>query len=92
MMESELVDMIQRGISDARIDNVDQLLIAPPKDSRADAHHGVMETADEIEHLLRLKLHRINMVQAGLEVQAPKTAKGGKTPASSGWGPGVALG
>ncbi|KAI5258706.1 hypothetical protein E4T42_00575 [Aureobasidium subglaciale] len=92
MMESELVDMIQRGILDARIDTVDQLLIAPPKDSRADAQQGVMDTADEIEHLLRLKLHRINMVQAGLEIQAPKATKGPKNPIPSPWGPGQTLG
>ncbi|KAI5207911.1 hypothetical protein E4T39_01688 [Aureobasidium subglaciale] len=92
MMESELVDMIQRGILDARIDTVDQLLIAPPTDSRADAHQGVMDTAEEIEHLLRLKLHKINMVQAGLEIQAPKTTKGPKNPVPSSWGPGQTLG
>ncbi|KAG9518032.1 hypothetical protein E4T50_13658 [Aureobasidium sp. EXF-12298] len=92
MMEAELVDMIQRGILNARIDTVDQLLIAPPKDSRADAHRGVIETADEIEHLLRLKLHKINMVQAGLEIQAPKTSKGSKNPVASSWGPGQTLG
>jgi COP9 signalosome complex subunit 1 len=92
MMEAELVDMIQRGILNARIDTVDQLLIAPPKDSRADAHRGVIETADEIEHLLRLKLHKINMVQAGLEIQALKTSKGPKNPVPSSWGPGQTLG
>lgn len=91
MMEQELFDMIQRGILDARIDTVDQLLVAPPKDSRADAHSNVMETADEIEHQLRLKLHKINMAQAGLEVQALKSAKG-KNPVSSNWGPGAPIG
>ncbi|THW97224.1 hypothetical protein D6C97_04718 [Aureobasidium pullulans] len=91
MMENELVDMIQRGILDARIDTVDQLLIAPPKDSRADAHRGVMETAEEVEHQLRLKLFRINMMQAGLEIQSPKSNKSGKNVASS-WGPGQTLG
>ncbi|KAF7845939.1 hypothetical protein BT93_L5892 [Corymbia citriodora subsp. variegata] len=87
LLEDELADMIHKGILDARIDTVDQLLIAPPRDARADAHRNVMETADEIEHLLRLKLHRINMTQAGLEVQAPKSGKG-KGPMMPGWGSG----
>lgn len=91
MMEQELVDMIQRGILDARIDTVDQLLVAPPKDSRADAHRSVMETADDFEHKLRLKLHRINMVQAGLEVQAPKSNKGGKNQAQGAWPAGAPI-
>jgi COP9 signalosome complex subunit 1 len=92
MMEAEIVDMIQRGILDARIDTVDSLLIAPPKDSRAEAHRGVIDTADEIEHSLRLKLHRINMVQAGLEIQAPKQQQNkAKNPVSSSWGPGQML-
>ncbi|GAB7354433.1 hypothetical protein MBLNU459_g4922t1 [Dothideomycetes sp. NU459] len=74
-IEEELVDMIQRGVLYARIDTVNRVLVAPPRDSRADAHSGVTETADEIENLLRLKLLRINMTQAGLEIQASKSAK-----------------
>lgn len=76
LMEEELVEMIHRGILDARIDTVNQLLESPPRQSREDAHRGVMDTADDIEHQLRLKLHKINMTQAGLEIQAPKTGKG----------------
>lgn len=90
LMEEELVDMIQRGLLNARIDTVDQVLVAPPRDSRADAHRGVMETAEEIEHNLRLKLHRINMTQAGLEIQGPKNSKG--KGGMSGWGQGGGMG
>jgi COP9 signalosome complex subunit 1 len=82
-IEQELVDMINRGILDARIDTVNQILEAPPKDTREAAHRGVMETAEEVEHLLRLKLHRINMAQAGLEITPPKSAKG----KGAMWGP-----
>lgn len=70
--EEELIMMIENGFLDARIDTVDQLLIAPPKDIRADAHSNALTAAQEIEHLLRLKLHKINMTQAGLEIQPPK--------------------
>ena len=76
LLEDELVDMIQRGALDARIDTVNQILEAPPKDTREDAHRGVMQTADDVEHMLRLKLHKINMVQAGLETLPPKSTKG----------------
>lgn len=76
-IEDELVDMISRGILSARINTVNQILEAPPHDSRADAHRDVMDTARDIEHLLRLKLHRINMVQAGLEIVAPSSGGGG---------------
>lgn len=86
LIEEELVDMIQNRTLDARIDVVNQVLEAPPKDTRDDAHRGVMEAADDIEHQLRLRLHRMNMVQAGLEVQGPKGAKG-KGPAAM-WGGG----
>ncbi|KAL1311139.1 hypothetical protein AAFC00_001341 [Neodothiora populina] len=75
-IEDELVDMIHRRQLHARIDSVNGILEPPPKDSREDAHQAVMNTADDIEHQLRLKLHRINMMQAGLEIQAPKSGKG----------------
>lgn len=84
LIEEELVDMIRRGILDARLDIVNQILEAPPKNTREDAHRGVMDTADQIEHQLRLKLHKINMVHANLEIQAPKSGKG-KGPAAM-WG------
>ena len=70
--------MIQDGLLNARIDTVDQLLIAPPKDARAEAHQGVLETAQEVEHQLRLKLHKMNLFQAGLELENPKARKGMK--------------
>lgn len=93
LMEEELVDMIQRGVLDARIDTVDQVLVAPPRDSRADAHRGVMDTAEEVEHTLRLKLHKINMTQAGLDIQAPKSTKGkGGMPGWSQSGSGLGMG
>lgn len=78
LIEQELVEMIQRGTLDARIDAVDKLLLAPPKDARAEAHKAVLDTAAEIEHSLRLKLHRMNMTFAGLEIQGQKQKGGAK--------------
>ena len=77
-IEQEVVVMIENGLLDARIDTVDMLLVAPPKDARSEAHQGVLRTAQEVEHTLRLKLHKINMFHAGLELQNPKAAKGAK--------------
>jgi len=78
-MEQELEEMISSGLLNARIDTVDQLLVAPPKDTRAEAHRDVLETAREVEHQLRLKLHKINMFHANLELLNPKAAKGLKS-------------
>jgi len=78
LMAEELVDMIESGLLHARIDTVEGLLVAPPKDQRAETHRGVLETAQEVEHLLRLKLHKINMAQADLELKGPKHGKGAK--------------
>ena len=78
LMEYELIEMIQSGLLNARIDVVNQLLAAPLKDTRVETHQNVLETAQEIEHGLRVKLHKMNMAQAGLELQNPKGAKGSK--------------
>lgn len=84
-IEEELVDMIDKGILDATIDPVDQLLIAPPKDVRAEAHKNAHDTADEVQHTLRLKLHKINMQLAGLEIQAPRQKGKGPAGAVGAW-------
>lgn len=85
LMTSELIDMIQSGLLNARIDTVNQSLMAPHKDTRVETQQNVLETAYDIEHKLRVKLHKMNMFQAGLELQNPKGAKGSKI--SSGMNP-----
>ncbi|PSK51643.1 hypothetical protein B9Z65_2910 [Elsinoe australis] len=84
-MEDELVDMIQDRMLEARIDAVDGLLLAPPRDSRAETQEGVLETAAEVERSLRLKLHRLNMQHASLELANPKGGKGSKITSMPGW-------
>ncbi|KAK4888957.1 hypothetical protein LTR28_002847 [Elasticomyces elasticus] len=84
-MESELTAMIQSGALRARIDTVSRLLVAPQQDMRGRAHGEAVDTAAELEATLRLKLHKINMVQAGLVAEPPLAkAKTGKV-----WGGGA---
>ena len=44
-MELELMDMISSGALDARIDAVEGLLLAPPRDARLETQQGVSDTA-----------------------------------------------
>ncbi|KAF2461230.1 26S proteasome subunit RPN7-domain-containing protein [Lineolata rhizophorae] len=71
-IEDELVDMIQRGALPARIDLVDRLLIAPHTPPRQEIHAAALEMTPKYEHNLRLRLLRLNMIGAGLELKQPK--------------------
>ncbi|KAK5257600.1 hypothetical protein LTR16_000107 [Cryomyces antarcticus] len=100
-IEDELIDMIQRGELDARIDVVEkvsptepnqcfpppspkcprasadrrprlQLLVAPLVNTRAALHTQAIAAAKEHEKSLRLRLHRNNMILAGLVLETPK--------------------
>ncbi|KAI5357317.1 putative proteasome component (PCI) domain, winged helix DNA-binding domain superfamily [Septoria linicola] len=73
-MECEILTMIQSGVLDARIDVVNAVLIAPKKDLRTSTHLEAKKAAEEVERTLLLRLHKVNMTLAGLEI--PK-AKGG---------------
>ncbi|CAK1356542.1 COP9 signalosome complex subunit 1 [Cercospora beticola] len=73
-MELEILGMIQSGRLDARLDVVNGILIAPRTEIRAATHHEAKKTAEEVERTLLLRLHKVNMALAGLEI--PK-AKGG---------------
>ncbi|KAF2155861.1 hypothetical protein K461DRAFT_251900 [Myriangium duriaei CBS 260.36] len=83
-MESELASMISAGTLEARIDAVDGVLLAPPRDLRRETQQDVLDTAAEIERALRLKLHRLNMSHAGLELNNPKLQRG-KVGGHTGW-------
>ncbi|KAI9858565.1 MAG: hypothetical protein M1813_007370 [Trichoglossum hirsutum] len=71
-IESELVEMIQRGILDARIDTQNKLLTSTPPNNRTTIHTSALLTAKKYEHTARLRLMRMNIVGAGLEVRTPK--------------------
>ena len=72
-MEDEIVGMIQSGMLDARLDVVNGILIAPQKESRATTHADAKAAAEEVERTLLLRLHKVNMTMAGLEVPKAKT-------------------
>ena len=64
--------MIKRGKLDARLDLVDQVLLARRVDNRSQVHSEALATADEYERTAHLRLLRMAMIHAGLEIKAPK--------------------
>lgn len=70
--QRELINMINSGKLDARVDTRDRLLVARETDLRSSVHQNVLNMTDEYERMTRLKLVRINMIRAGLEVKGPK--------------------
>ncbi|KAF2845344.1 COP9 signalosome-like protein complex subunit 1 [Plenodomus tracheiphilus IPT5] len=75
-IENELEDMINNKTLDARIDLVDRLLISPPTNPRHDVHADALVMAESYDHTLRLRLVRLNMLAAGMEIAAGKTGGG----------------
>ncbi|KAI9771893.1 MAG: hypothetical protein M1840_001663 [Geoglossum simile] len=71
-LENELIEMIQRGILDARIDTQNKLLTSKPTNLRTTAHQDALLMAKKYEQTARLRLMRMNIVSAGLEVRTPK--------------------
>ncbi|KAF2818711.1 COP9 signalosome-like protein complex subunit 1 [Ophiobolus disseminans] len=71
-IEDELEEMINNGTLDARIDLVDRLLISPPTNPRHDVHSDALAMAEKYDHTLRLRLTRLNMLAAGMEIKADK--------------------
>ncbi|KAI6914714.1 COP9 signalosome-like protein complex subunit 1 [Hortaea werneckii] len=71
-MEDEILQMIESGQLDARLDVVNGLLIAPPVERRTNAHAEAQRTAAEVERTLLLRLHRVNATLGGLEIPRPK--------------------
>lgn len=71
-IESELEEMINNKTLDARIDLVDRLLISPPTNPRHEVHADALAMAQTYDHTLRLRLTRLNMLAAGMEIRADK--------------------
>jgi len=71
-IEDELEAMINNGTLDARIDLVDRLLISPPTNPRYSVHADALAMAEAYDHTLRLRLTRLNMLAAGMEVRQEK--------------------
>jgi len=74
-MEAELLEIIRSKDLDARLDVVDMLLVANRKDERHTLQEKALDVAREHEKNLRLRLYRINMLQAGLEVKGQKKSQ-----------------
>lgn len=71
-IEDELTFMINSGVLDARIDLVDRLLVSPPINPRHVVHSDAMKMAESYDHTLRLRLTRLNMQSAGMEIRVLK--------------------
>ncbi|KAF2031335.1 PCI-domain-containing protein [Setomelanomma holmii] len=89
-IEDELEEMINSGTLDARIDLVDRLLISPPTNPHHDVHTDALAMADKYDHTLRLRLARLNMLAAGVEIKQDKGA-GEKMSSAMGDGIGASL-
>ncbi|TKA73062.1 hypothetical protein B0A55_09494 [Friedmanniomyces simplex] len=71
-MEEEVLAMIDAGQLHARLDVVNGTLVAPRRELRAGTHEDARRAAEEVERTLLLRLHKVNMVLAGLEVPRSK--------------------
>lgn len=71
-MENELLEIIKAKDLDARLDLVDMLLVPKQEHEREALQEKALKMAREHEMDLRLRLYRINMMQAGFEVKSQK--------------------
>ena len=78
-MEHELLSMIENGNLSARLDVVNGLLIASEAnaENRKSAQETAAAAAEEVERTLLLRLHKVNVALAGLEVPRGKGGGGG---------------
>ncbi|KAL9043169.1 MAG: hypothetical protein Q9180_000049 [Flavoplaca navasiana] len=67
-IEQELTSMIKRKHLDARIDLVDRVLLSRTANVRSDLHENALRTAKEYERTAHLRILRMEMLNAGLEV------------------------
>jgi COP9 signalosome complex subunit 1 len=85
-IEDELEAMINDGTLEARIDLVDRLLISPPTNPRHNVHTAALTMAENYDHTLRLRLTRLNMLAAGMEVKQDKSSTAANEKMSEGIG------
>lgn len=88
-IEDELETMINSGALDARIDLVDRLLISPPNNRRYNVQAEALAMAESYDHTLRLRLTRLNMLAAGMEVKQDKGGPKGEAYKDPGFGEGI---
>lgn len=71
-MEKEVTLMIKKRELDARIDLVDRILLAKTSGNRSSVHRQTLDLAKEYERTTLLRLLRMAIVNAGLEVKPAK--------------------
>ena len=74
-MEAEVTGMIKRGHLDGRIDLVDRVLCATSVDARRKVHKEALSMAQDYERTAHLRILKLEMTNAGLEVM--DKSKGG---------------
>ncbi|KAH8155778.1 uncharacterized protein LAJ45_00790 [Morchella importuna] len=75
-LEKELVGMIGKGVLNARIDTKNRLLTAKETNLRTAVHRDTLAMAQNYERTARMRLMRMNILRAGLEVRGPKGGQG----------------
>ena len=81
-IETELTCLIKQGTLDARIDLVDRVLLANTVDERTKVHEEALAMAKDYERTAHLRILRMEIINAGLEVRAPR-GQGSLMPMSS---------
>lgn len=72
---SEVISYIKDGVLDARIDMEKGVLATKQVDPRAELRQNVLDSANEYVNTAHLQLLRVEVLNAGLEVPAPKGKK-----------------
>lgn len=71
-MERELVHMIELGKLEARIDTQNRLVVSKETNPRSSVHNKTLLMAQHYERVARLRLMRMQISLAGIEVKPPK--------------------
>ena len=72
-IEDELVEMIEKGKLDARLDLEARLLLAKESEARAAVHADARDMAAKYIQTAHMRLLRMNAINAGLEVKQPNS-------------------
>ncbi|KAI9706185.1 MAG: hypothetical protein M1820_004946 [Bogoriella megaspora] len=79
-MKDELLGLIESGVLPARLDLVDNVLVAPPTNPRREVLLEALDSAEQYERTLIHRLTRMNMIEAGL-IMKPQGQGGAATDA-----------
>lgn len=72
VMVTELINMISNGRLDARIDTQKGLLLARERNERAEMQQQALQMIDGYQRAMRIRLMRMNIAWAGLELKGLK--------------------